>query len=327
MALPDFLIAGAPKAGSTALHAALVQHPQLFLSTPKEPKFFLTDGRPPSPATQRGPGDAHSAQEWIWQRERYEALFDGAPAGTLRGESTPFYLWDTAAHARIAAAIPDVRLIAVIRDPVDRAYSNWTHLWADGLEPERDFLTACDLEDERVAAGWAPFWRYVGLGRYGEQFASLFDHVDREQVYVVRYRELIDAPARTLDGISTFLGVDPGVVTSIPGSNVTAWAGHGVLNSGLRALVRGGASAGRHVHPKVWRQAQRPLLTALQRGSSHRPRLEVDVRRELVNRVRDDVALLEDLLGRSFQDWLGDSGRGTFAVRSSLAPSERDASQ
>ncbi|WP_375501696.1 sulfotransferase [uncultured Jatrophihabitans sp.] len=327
MALPDFLIAGAPKAGSTALHAALVGHPQLFLSTPKEPKYFLTDGRPPAPDTQRGPGDAHSAQEWIWQRERYEQLFDAAPPGTLRGESTPFYLWDTAAHARIAAAIPDVRMIAVIRDPIDRAYSNWTHLWADGLEPEGDFRTACDLEDERAAAGWAPFWRYLGLGRYGEQLVSLFEHVDRERVFVVRYRELIDAPAHTLDSIATFLGVEPGVVSSIPGSNVTAWAGHGAVNSGLRMLVRGGASLGRHVDPRVWRQAQRPLLAALQRGPSQRPKLDVAVRRELVARVRDDVALLEDVLGRSFQDWLGDAGRGTFAVRSSLAPSERDASQ
>jgi hypothetical protein len=131
--LPDFLVIGAPKAGSTALHAALVQHPQLFLSTPKEPKFFLTGERPPSRSAQQGPGDAHSAREWIWRRADYEALFDAAPPGTLRGESTPFYLWDSAAHRRIHSLVPHAKLIAVIRDPVERAYSNWTHLWCDGL--------------------------------------------------------------------------------------------------------------------------------------------------------------------------------------------------
>ncbi len=165
MALPDFLVIGAPKAGTSALHAALAAHPQLFLSTPKEPKYFLTDGRPPTRATQRGPGDAHSAREWIWHREGYERLFDAAPAGTLCGESTPFYLWDRGAHRRIAATVPDARLIAVVRDPIDRAYSNWMHLRADGLEPEPDFGRACDLEDERAGHGWAPFWRYLGLGR------------------------------------------------------------------------------------------------------------------------------------------------------------------
>src|SRR6478752_4899918 len=127
MALPDFLVVGAPKAGSTAVHEALVQHPQLFLSTPKEPKFFLTAGTRPRRDQHRGPGDAHSAREWVWQRGRYEQLFDAAPHGTLRGESTPFYLWDRAAHRRIHQLLPNVKLIAIIRDPVDRAYSNWTH--------------------------------------------------------------------------------------------------------------------------------------------------------------------------------------------------------
>ena len=77
--LPDFLIIGAPKAGTTALHRALLPHPELFLSPVKEPKFFLCAGAPP--AGQRGPGDAHSAQEWIWRRDEYEALFAGAPDG------------------------------------------------------------------------------------------------------------------------------------------------------------------------------------------------------------------------------------------------------
>jgi len=76
MALPDFLVAGVPKSGTTALHAALARHPGLFLSPIKEPKFFLTDGPPP---TKGGPGDALTYREHVWQRDRYEALFDAAP--------------------------------------------------------------------------------------------------------------------------------------------------------------------------------------------------------------------------------------------------------
>jgi hypothetical protein len=92
-------------------------------------------------------------------------------------------------------------------------------------------------------------------------------------------------------------------------------------------MLRAGAVLGSLTHPRVWRQAQRPLLHALHRGGVHRPRLDVEVRRSLVARFADDVAVLESLLGESFQDWLGDSGRGTYAVRRSLAPSGRDASQ
>src|SRR3954463_5722939 len=130
MPLPDFLIAGVPKAGTTALHAALAPHPGLYLSPVKEPKFFLSDGPPPR---HGGPGDVQTYQEHVWRREEYEALFARAPEGALLGEATPFYLHDPGAHARIKALVPQTRLVLLLRDPVDRAHSNWTHLWNAGL--------------------------------------------------------------------------------------------------------------------------------------------------------------------------------------------------
>ena len=166
MPLPDVFVIGAPKAGSTAVHAALARHPAVHMSDPKEPKYFLCGDAPPP--SFRGPGDAHSRKEWVWRRAAYEALFAEASPGARLGESTPFYLWSTEAHARIADAVPEARLIAVIRDPVDRAYSNWSHLWSHGYEPVGDFVEAVELEPERIADGWAPFWRYVDLGLLGE---------------------------------------------------------------------------------------------------------------------------------------------------------------
>ncbi len=317
MGLPDFLIVGAPKAGSTALHAALAQHPALYGASPKEPKYFLCDGRPPDPAGQRGPGDAHSAQEWVWNLGAYERLFDRAPAGALRFESTPFYLWDRAAQTRIAAALPDVKVIAIVRDPLDRAFSNWSHLWADGLEPEGDFRTACLLEPDRVAAGWAPFWRYLELGRYGEQLQHLYSVLDPERVRVVRYRRLVDQQQQTLDDLCTFLGVEPGVVTTVPRANAGRWAPDSLVNTQLRRAVRLGAAAGAYAPPQVWRQASRPLLAALQRGSAPRAVLDPEDRIALREAFAADVALLSDLLHEDYTDWLSATGRGTFTARSS----------
>src|SRR6202453_5326822 len=111
MALPDFLVIGAPKAGTTALHAALARHPGLYLSAVKEPKFFLTDGPPPD---RGGPGDVQTYREHVWRRADYEALFSDAPAGTLRGESTPFYLHDLAGQRRIQSLMPAARVIGVL---------------------------------------------------------------------------------------------------------------------------------------------------------------------------------------------------------------------
>ena len=316
MSLPQFVIAGAPKAGTTALHAALATHPGLYLSPVKEPKYYLTDGRPPPRSGQRGPGDAHSAREWVWRRADYLALFADAPAGTVRGESTPFYLYDRAAQRRLVADVPDVKVVVVVRDPVDRAYSNWVHLRADGLEPEADFLTAVRGEERRVEAGWAPFWHYRGLGTYGAQLRDLHRLVPAEQVFVLRYRQLVDTPAETLDRVSGFLGVATGVAHTVAPENVKPHVADTPRYRLLARVTRAGAALGAFAPPQVWRQASRPLIAALHAGRTPRPPLPVEVRREVLDPLLPDIELLEELTGESFADWKGDTGRGDFRSRS-----------
>jgi len=286
MTPPDFFLVGAPKAGTTALHAALAAHPQLYLSPVKEPKFYLCDGRRPPRGEHRGPGDAHSRNEWIWRRERYEALFATAPEGALRGESTPFYLSDPAALARIRRDRPDARLVAVLRDPVDRAYSNWMHLWSDGLEPEPDVVRAVAAEDARRAAGWAPFWHYRRLGRYGEQVEALYRIFPREQVHLLRYRDLVDDPAEAIGAVCTFLGVradDPPLPRP---ENTRPFAPDGRRTRRLARAARAGAWAGQWFPPQAWRVAARPVLWALQNQDVPRPRLTPPQRAELLTHSR-----------------------------------------
>ncbi|MET8050385.1 MULTISPECIES: sulfotransferase family protein [unclassified Streptosporangium] len=301
MPLPNFLTIGAPKTGTTALHAALARHPELFMSPVKEPKFFLSDGPPPS---RGGPGDAQTYREHVWRREDYEALFDAAPPGTLTGESTPFYLYDLAAQRRIRKTIPDARLIVVLRDPVERAHSNWTHLWSAGLEPIGDVLEACAEEERRVTAGWAPFWHYLGLGKYGRQLEHLFTLFPREQVLVYRYRDLVDRPADTLDRICRFLGVETGVVTEVPRENVTAHPeptrGHRMLSRALRV----GSSVGRFLPSRVSVALTDPLERKLQRRARSRQPLTWDQREKLISHFTQDVALLQRVTGEDFSDWL-----------------------
>jgi sulfotransferase family protein len=326
---PDFLIVGAPKAGTTALHSALAQHPEVFMTRPKEPKFWLCDGAPP-PAW-RGPGDAHSQQEWIWRADEYAALFAPAAPGRIRGESTPFYLWSRGAHRRIAESLPDVRLIAVLRDPIDRAYSNWMHLWSDGLEPVADFATAFAREDERVRRGWAPFWRYRDLGRYGEQLAHLQRFVDPERILVLRYRDVVDAPVETVDRACRFLGIATGQVGTIPRDNSRSYVPPGWRPTLLGPVVRAGAHLGQFVPPQVWRRLEAPLVAQLSgRGEAVRPHLGPEERERLVPAFAEDVDLLSSLTGEDFSDWRSTQSRGSFAQRTqvtrSWAPSGRAAS-
>jgi hypothetical protein len=299
--MPDFLVIGAPKAGTTALYAALAEHPGLYMSAVKEPKFFLSDGPPP---TKGGPGDALTYREHIWRKPDYEALFDAAPAGTLRGESTPLYLYDRAAMGRIRTMVPDAKLIVIVRDPVERAHSNWTHLWSAGLEPIGDFVRACEEEDRRIAAGWASFWHYTGLSMYGEQLEYLFTLFPREQVLVLRYRLLVDEPAKTLDWICEFLGVEPGVLTEIPRQNVTAHPESTLGHRAVSLALRAGSAIGTFIPGLTAATLTGPLERFLQRHNRERQPLSWEQRQELIPRFEQDIKLLETVLGENFADWV-----------------------
>ena len=299
--MPDFLVIGAPKAGTTALHAALSRHPGLYLPPIKEPKFFLTDGLPP---TKGGPGDALTYREHVWRPADYEALFAPAPPGTLRGESTPLYLYDRAALGRIRDTIPQARLIVIVRDPVERAHSNWAHLWSAGLEPVGDFVRACGEEERRIAAGWASFWHYTGLGRYGEQLQDLFTLFPREQVLVLRYRRLVDEPAQTLDLICAFLGVEPEVLADIPRQNVTSHPEPTLGHRTLSLAQRAGSAVGSVIPGLTATTLTGPLERYLQRHSRERQPLSWEQRQELIPRFELDIKLLENVLGESFRDWI-----------------------
>ena len=242
-------------------------------------------------------------------------MFEDAPAGAIRGESTPFYLWSRPAHRRIHRDVPDAKLIVIIRDPVDRAHSNWQHLWSDGLEPISDFLQACEAEDERVANGYAPFWRYRDLGRYGSQLEHLFGLFPRHQVHVLRYRQLVDEPMETLDAICRFLGVAPTATLAPRPENVKPLAPDDVVTRTLARNVRVGAAVGAYFPSDWWRQASRPLLWALHRRGQPRAALSADVRAAVREPLVEDIALLGRVLGESFDDWLGETGRGAFLNR------------
>jgi hypothetical protein len=317
---PDVLIIGAPKAGTSALHTALAKHPQIYASPIKEPKYYMCwDVPPPS---YSGPGDAHSNREWIWRRAEYQALFQNAPEGAVRLESTPFYLYLPSARRRIAEELPEAKLIVIVRDPIDRAYSNWMHLWVDGLEPISEFVDAWHAEDSRLAAGWAPFWHYRRLGRYGEQLADLFELVERDRVFVLRYWQLVSHPQETLNRVARFLGIAEDHVTTIPPDNHRPFVEPGLRASMLGRVIRAGAAAGSYALPQAWRWASKPLLSLLRRGGPmQRPKLTAEQRMTLLGDCLDDVALLEETLGESFEDWRSSAGRGSFAERTQAAQS------
>jgi len=292
MPLPNLFVIGAPKSGTTSLHRYLDQHPSIAMSAVKEPKFFLADGTRPR---HGGPGDERACRSYVVERSEYEALFH-YPDGPVSyaGESSPFYLWHPDAPARIHALVPDARLVAVLREPTMRAYSNWADLKEQDRE-KLDFPSALAAEEQRRLDDWEPFWFYRSLGLYGEQLTRVFAVFPRTQVKIVLAEELADAPGRALHDVLAFLGLPdlPGPVGE-ERLNQTMYA---PVDRRSRALERIFAQGSR-ARPLVPPWARALARGAVRRGLRSRATSGVggsDLRARYGELFAQDRLLLEDL--------------------------------
>jgi hypothetical protein len=194
--LPDFVIAGAPRSGTTWLYALARRHPRLAMAEPMvpEPKFFLVDE-----LWQRGVG--YYSKQW----------FDPLPAGRMLGEKSTNYLEAPQVAERISRVLPRVKLIFLLRNPVDRAYSNYLWSRQNGLETET-FERALALEEQRERdlvpqLRYARPHAYFSRGLYAEHLARFFARFPRAQMLVLRHEDVVARPDSVAADFHRFLGV------------------------------------------------------------------------------------------------------------------------
>ena len=309
--LPNFFLIGVPKAGTTSLHGALGRHPDIGMSAVKEPKYFLTDQRP---VKYTGPGDDYCAPV-ICDPDEYAALFAPLSDRPIRGESTPFYLWDPVALERIRTRVPDAKLVVVLRRPDERAYSNWSHMCAIGREPLLDFVAAWREEDRRLQAGWEPFWAYRSLGCYGSQLQRLLEIFPREQLHVVRYDDYSRDPGAAIDGICGFLGVGPFPAdepASVQRDNVHEFAPPSRRHRAMYAVLRSRHVVRPFLPATLQRAGRRVIEGQLKRNpGGSRPTVPVDALEEVRDYYRHDIELTAKLLALELDDWLQPSPAAT----------------
>jgi len=213
--LPDFLVIGTKKGGTTSVANWLVQHPQVVPMFPrfqrhKSPHYFDIN-------YDRGQAWYRSHFPTAAARERHVG-----EAGPSRvGEASPYYMFHPAAADRIAETVPDARLVAVLREPVSRAHSNYYDRVVAGTETLPTFEAAIDAEESRLT-GVTDEWlavpghysfshdhhTYLARGRYAEQLRRFFDRLGREQVLVLPLEALKREPDKTFRRIEDHLGLD-----------------------------------------------------------------------------------------------------------------------
>jgi hypothetical protein len=196
-ALPTVVIIGAMKCGTTALHGYLDRHPEIAMSGAKELNFFFGPDRPPAVAPPYGEPRAWAAGNWHRGLRWYAAHFD--PAMPVRGESSPGYTSPARPEvaARMAAHLPDAKLIYLVRDPVERALSQYRHHVAEGTERRSPAEALFDPDSQ-----------YLARSRYHERLAPFARHFCRTRIRVVALEDLVARRRRTLASLFGFLGVD-----------------------------------------------------------------------------------------------------------------------
>jgi hypothetical protein len=289
MPLPNFLIIGAPKTGTTALYMYLQEHPAVFMSHPKEPHFFT-----------------YKHDQWPeWATPtlaEYGQLFEPAGQALALGEASTWYLYSRHAAQAIQRQIPSVRLIALVRHPVDRAYSSFTFRQQCGWEDLPTFEQAIRQEPERIAQAMPWDYHYLQAGFYGEQLQRYYDTFDRSQIRVFLHDDLKSDAAAVVRSTCQFLEIDEGLcletktshnITYRPKSkHINHFLTH---NSGLKSMMKRSIPA--------W--VRRPLANQVRRQNLVKPApLDPDLRQRLTRFFREDILQLQDLIDRDLSSWL-----------------------
>jgi hypothetical protein len=298
--MPNFFLVGAAKAGTSALHAYLQQHPEIFMSPVKEPSFFALEGEP-RPWFFRPDGTpVHVAT--VHELAAYRALFRDAGGWKVVGDASTMHLLSEEAPRRLHHHAPRAKIAAVLRHPVDRAYSHYLYFRFRGHEPLESFTDAFWAEDERVARGLGPLWRYRSMGLYAEQLARYLALFPRDQVKVFLYEEWRGEPRRVVAELFRFLGVEDGFV---PDMSVQHRMGGTPRSGALRRAMERETSLARRLGRALVPKPLRPRVEwLLDRWNAARPPLARDVRRELTAVYRADIMALQGLIGRDLSRWL-----------------------
>lgn len=305
MTMPNFIIIGAGKCGTTSLVSYLSQHPEIYFSPIKEPRFFAFEGQQ---LDCRGPADEHFVQTTVTDLSSYKRLFEGVTTEKAIGEASTGYLHRPRAIERIKYYVPDARLITFLRDPVERAYSTYLMNVRIGVEPLSDFSKAIAEQDQRSHAGWCVAHNYISIGYYYRHLKPYINTFGRDQVRVYLYNDFKRDNLSIINDIFEYLDVDSTFVPDInkkqnaanlvPANRAIDW----LLDKSVRCL---NTSAKLITPGLAWRSRRLACELENTRISQYiKSTMPNKLRKKLISLYREDIIQLEKLIDRDLSDWL-----------------------
>lgn len=298
--LPQFLVIGAGKSGTTSLDQYFSQHPQVFMAR-KEPCYFSLKNI----ELINDPNDKemiHHYPNGVNKFEDYLHLFNNAKEGQIKGEVSPIYLNSDIAPVEIKKTLPNAKLIAILRHPAERLYSRYLHLANEFRAPNID-----DLFD--LASKW--HWRndLVKEGYYGKNLQRFYDIFEDNQIKVILFEDFRSSPQEVMSSLYSFINVDlnftPDMTIEYNQSGFVKnrkidWllGRKGIINRSLKK-VNSKFYAKLKSNATVYKG-----LLKIRNKNIERPKLSLDLKRKITHEFYiDDIKKLEQLLGRDLTTW------------------------
>ena len=310
--LPDFLIIGAGKSGTTSLDNYLKQHPRLFFSRVKEPNFFAYDN------VSTDKMDKYVLRHYkqsVTNLTDYKELFREAKPDQLKGETSNTYLTVKHAAERIKHYIPDAKLIAILRQPTERLYSRFLHLARDNRLPSDRFEDVLDRNSI-----WWQRNDLVKEGFYYKNLSRYFELFPRENIRVYLNDDLKKDSLGLMKDIFDFLGVEPlGTINDSVKYNKSGiiknkfydkTLGH---NSVFKVMLKKMAPTAIYNKAKesIWLQK---VVNNLQNRNLEQPKLSPALHDQITNEIyKEDIEQLATLLNRDLSKWLAPKSAGVKA--------------
>lgn len=287
----NFFMLGGPKCGTTAMRDYLAEHPQIFMSTPKEPHYFCTDLETRSLVRPGAP-----------LQEYHDTFFHGHQEEAVAGEASVWNLYSREAVGNILSYNPEAKFLAMVRNPVTMAYSLHAQFVSFGAENVKDFSKAFALCEKRRQGQhipgnfpWDPkLLQYGEVAKFGEQITRAMERIHADRLLVLVQDDFRNDTAGTYARVLKFLGLPPDGRTDFIKINVQRRIKNPLLAKLLQAdLV------------SVTAQAAKRLLGIKSFGVGMiKPPMPGDVRHLLADHYKDDVALLSKLLNRDLDHWI-----------------------
>ena len=297
---PEFLIIGAGKSGTTSVDNYLKQHPNIFISPIKEPNFFayeLTN----IASLGRFPDEVKHYQDSVTTLDDYKKLFEGAKEGQVKGETSNTYMYGKDAPYRIKHHIPNVKLIAILRQPAERLYSRYLHLYRDNQLPTPHFS---DCKDRSTI--WWQRNDLINEGFYFKHLSRYFELFPKENIKVFLYEDIKTDLQGMLKEIFTFINVDDTFECDLS----VRYNESGIIkNKILNRLIGGNGhfpTLVKSIVPGIKDNlTAQKFLNKLRSKNMDKPKIDPEIKHFLTHEVyKEDILQLQSLIDKDLSSWI-----------------------